>query len=187
GALWDEFSNDGNHDRRNLLARSGVSLGIGAGLGVVLSRSPLIGGAVVAAGSLYYGLKLSSGVTAVLGRAWDADTDSERQLLVTEASHKMGREAASMLETAPAMAIGGGAGVWASRRVAALDRMAFKVTEAAEFPMRAGLPEKLHWVGPGTERLPKTLLKPDGSLDILQLSEMLAKRHPWQRAEVIRS
>jgi hypothetical protein len=142
---------------------------------------------VLAAGTLYYGLKMSSGITSVLGRAWDADTDSARQLLVNEASTKMGREAATMLETAPAMAVGGGAGVWASRRVAALDRLAFKVTEKVEFPMRAGVPEKLHWWGPGTERLPKTLLKLDGNLDILQLSEMLAKRHPWERVEVIRS
>jgi len=186
-ALWDEVSNDWNHDRRNLLARSGVSLAIGAGLGVVLSRSPLIGGGVVAAGTLYYGLKMASGITSVLGRAWDADTDSARQLLVSEASHKLGREAATVLETAPTVALGGGAGVWASRRVSALDRLAFKVTEAAEFPVRAGVPEKLHWIGPGTENLPKTLLKPDGNLDILQLSEMLAKRHPWGRVEVSRS
>ncbi len=187
GAIWDEVANDWNNDRRNLLTRAGVSVGMGAGFGVLLSRSPLLGGTVVAAGTAYFGLKLASGVTPVMGRAWDADTDSERQALVAEASSKIGREGATLLETAPGLAVGGGAGIWASRRVAALDRMAFKVTEVAEFPARQMIPEKLHWVGPGTERLPKTLLKPDGRVDMFQLSELLAKRHPWQSVEVIRS
>jgi hypothetical protein len=187
GAVWDELRRDWNEDRGNLLKRAGSSAGIGAGLGVVLSRSPVLGGAVLAAGSLYYGLRVASGIGSVVDRAWDADTESERKLLVQEAAYKVGREGATTLETMPAFMAGGGAGIWASRRVAALDRLAFKVTEAAEFPARRLVPEKLSWIGPGSERLPKTLMRPDGALDVFKLSEILAARHPWKNVEVIRS
>ncbi|MBI4533232.1 MAG: hypothetical protein HY711_04725 [Candidatus Melainabacteria bacterium] len=187
GAIWEEICNDWQHDRHNLLKREGCALGVGAGLGVLLSRSPVLGGVALAVPTFAYGLGMASAVTSVLGRAWDANTQASRQALVSETTSKLAREGATTLETMPALILGGGAGVWASRRVYALDRLAFGVTEAAEFPARSLIPERLSWVGPGTKKLSSTLLMADGSFDALKLSELLASQHPWQGVEVARA
>jgi len=182
-AVWDEITNDCKNDRAGLELRAGISFVIGLGSGIALARSPVLGKCVFGTVGVYQSLRMASSVASVMGRAWDADSDQQRQSLVAEARASLAREGATALETLPTFAAGGAAGGFAARRVGVLDRFAYRVAEKVELPMR----DTLMFVGPGTERLPKTLMGSDSQLDVLTLSEMLSQRHPWMGIEEARA
>lgn len=186
-AIWDELSDDFQKDYKNLLKREAASLGIGAAGGLILSRSQILGRAFVAIPAAYFGLKMAHAATSVVGRAWDADSEAERDSLVSEASRSLGREAATTIETMPAFLAGGAAGMAVGRNSRHLDRLAFAVAESAEFRLRGLLPERVHWRGPGTEKLPASIVGADGQVNMVRLTELLAERHSWSGVEVGRS
>lgn len=176
-AVWEELKKDFTHsDRRgDLVTREAASFGFAAAATLALQRVPSFAKVGLGALGTLQALRLGSGVFGVMGDAWSADSDEKRNALVRKATGSFSREAASVVETTPAFLLGGGAGVLAGRRVAALDNMAFRVSD------------KVSWVGPGTERLPSSLLTKEGNINILGLSQELAAKHEWAGAEVGRS
>lgn len=175
-AIWDELRKDFSApERGNLIQRELAYGGAGLGIGVLLHRTPGFARFGLGALAAVQGLRIIGAVGSVAGRAWDADEDWQRKALVDEATRKLGTEGASIVESTPAMIFGGVAGGALSRRVAVLDAAAFRTAD------------KISFIGPGTEKMPKGLMKPDGRLDIVALSQQLAERHPWKGVEVGRS
>jgi hypothetical protein len=177
GAIWDELRKDfTQEDRRDgLIKREAGAFTFAAGAALALQRVPSFAKLGLGALGAYQGLRLVSGFTGIVGDAWNADSEQQRKALVNRATGTFSREAATVLETTPAFLVGGGAGVMAGRRMAALDNMAFRVAD------------RTSWIGPRTEKLPTSLLTKDGGVNMIGLSRELAARHEWAGAEVGRS
>ncbi len=204
GAVWDEIKKDWQNHRTKLLAKEGVSLALGIGAGLALARSPFMVKGVLGALGIYQGCQLLSSAGAVAGRAWHADTDASRRLLVNEATAGISTAGAGILETTPTFLLGGGVSAFAGSRFAATRGLALSVREQINDPLhynwqqgtaaggrlaREAVPtavrERLAWLGPGTRQLPESLLAADGKINILETARLMKEMHPWRETETL--
>lgn len=187
----DSFFNEVNKDWHSgrLAATVGLTAVTGAGIEMTLAHSPvLLKSAVGLAGLAYLGYQAyqhTGDVANYFGNAWDATTDQQRNQVATAAGLTIGREGATFAEGTLGFGIGGIAGKIAVNNVPAIEQFAFKVTNRAEFAARTAVPEQVWFKGPGSMRLSEDLVKPNGNINALRLSEVL--NQPYRGVEVGRS
>ncbi len=203
-AVWKEISNDWNNQSGKLLAKEGIALGLGVGTGIALARSPFLAKGVLGALLAYQGYDLGSKLTSLAGRAWHADSAIDRLMLSSQATTGVSRALADVAETTPAFMFGGGAGMYAGRKFSATNSFALSVRERLNDPAQFGfgkitssigegardlIPaatrERFAYFGSGSEKLPTTLMAADGKLNLLELSKLMAERHPWIERETL--
>lgn len=203
GAIWDEVKNDWQHHRGKMLTKEGISLAVGVGTGIALSRSSFLVKGVLGLLAGYQGYHLLSSTGAVIGRAWHADSERYQHALAREATVGLSKAGADLLETTPAFMLGGGVGMLAGGRFGATRTMALTMREHVNNPLESGcermasavaqspkalglaaaelvpgsLRERCAWVGPGTRQLPASLLSADGKINILETSKIMADLH----------
>ncbi len=201
-AIWDDIAGDWKNHRGALLEKGAISAAAGLGLGVLLSRSNFLVGGVLTGLAVAQGVDAGRSAFSLMGKAWGADSAARRDLLARQAIAGIGRCGADALETSTGFLAGGGAGIMLSRQFGATDALALAVRDRINDPARyrfeqSGsavghslknvLPDSLRdraaFIGPGTERLPAALVAADGKVDVLNLSRILADKHPWTESE----
>lgn len=170
-ALSDDWEN-----HKGTLARRGVmSLGIGLGSGILMARSPALAKVGLGALGIYQVGRFSMAARTSLADAWNARSQTQLSLIACRATTALGHESALMVETLPGVIAGGAGGMALGRRVRMLSQISGRVADRVAF------------LGPGVDRLPSHLLSQEGKLNAIELSEILASKHPWQGAEIGRS
>ncbi len=203
-AVWKEIGEDWNKNCGKLLTKEGLSLGLGAATGIALARSPFLAKGVLGALFAYQGYDVGTKLFSLAGRAWDTDSPIDRQILSQHATKGISRALADVAETTPAFMLGGGAGMYAGRRFSATNNFALSVRDRLNDPAQysvgklnaaieegaanlipAATRERWAFGGPGSERLPAKLMTENGKLDLLDLSRLMAERHPWIERETL--
>jgi hypothetical protein len=182
----DEVSNDWHSGQ--FAKTVGLTAAAGVGLEVATARSPLLFGAVALAGAGYLGYQAIKGVCgagSLLYNGWGASTEQQRTDLSQQYGAPLGKDAAGLFEGGLGFGLGGFSGKLAVDNIPAVERLSFAVTRKVEFPVRALMPESAMFRLPGSMNLGPELVKPNGNINALGLSERL--NQPYTGVEVGRS
>lgn len=192
-ALYNQLSDDMRNPGK-LATTFGVSTAAGFGMTALLSKAPKVGGIVVAGVAGYEALRYGSHGLDFIGRAADANTDFQRKQLVDRYSKGLAREGATMIEATPGMLVGGSLAVKAVgmpnsyKAVGSLiERNTPQSIKNASAAGKEFVAEQWAFRGPGKMQLPSNILHTDGKVNVLDLGEFLAPKHPWQGVETGRS
>ncbi|MBY0552622.1 MAG: hypothetical protein K2W95_35395 [Candidatus Obscuribacterales bacterium] len=182
GSIGTELADDWNNHRGELLTKTAISAGIGLGTAVLLSRSPVLAKGITG----LLGLSAAIGGTAytgrLLGKAWNADSQEQREDLVASAAKDLGRVGAELIETTPGFIGGTVGGLALTNRIAALEAISLRVREGVDFRVRTMVPERLHYIGPDA-RTVSGVGNGKGTIDLLRATEEIAARNPWRGVE----
>ena len=192
-ALYNQLSDDMQNSSK-LATTVGVSTAAGFGITALLSKAPKVGGFVVAGMAGYEALRYGSHGLDFIGQAADANSDSQRKQLVDRYSKGLAREGATMIEATPGMLLGGSLAVKAVgmpnsyKAVGSLiERNTPQAVKNATATGKEFVAEQWAFRGPGKMQLPSNILHADGKVNVLDLGELLAPKHPWQGVETGRS
>ncbi len=191
--LYDEVAKD-LQDPKKMLTLAAVSTGVGYGTTALLAKYPKVGG-VAAAGLCGYQLyRYGSETINFLSEAGDASTDYQRRMLAERASYGLARESAMLIEGTPGALAGG---YLATRTFGtpplykaigrAADKAVGKPVSKASTAAKEFVSEQWAFRGPGNMDIPPNIFHKEGTVNVLELSEMLAARHPWKGVETGRS
>lgn len=168
-AFYDEISRDLHHPAE-LLAHVASGVAVGA-VGTVLLKCKPVAVAAATLGLAWQGYEAYNSFSTFAGKASHATTEQAREQLAQASSHNLGRSLATFTEATPGMVVGG----WAASR-------AFGAP-----PLYTGIRDKAAFIGPGTERLPASIISSEGKFDALEVSRIFGEKHSWQGVETGRS
>lgn len=185
--IYDEIANDLStpEGRVRLGLTAGTSTAIGFGGTALLAKAPKVGAVILGGAALYQGYRYVSNALDFMSEAGDANDEYSQRLLVERASHGLARESATMIESTPGLIVGGVvasktvgvpklyqdiAGV-ASNKVGTPIKQAYRTSRVGEF-----VNEQWAFRGPGGMRLSSTVIKENGQVNVLEISEMIGRR-----------
>lgn len=185
-AFYDEISRDIKEHPADALTRVAGGAAIGA-VGTVLLKSQKVALVAAVAGIGWQGYEAASSLTGFVKKAANADNDSARQRLADTSAYNLGRSLTNFTEAAPGMVLGGYAVSRAFGAPPIYNRIGNAVEEKLVFPVK----DRLAFVGPGSERVPLSLVTKDlqgkATVDVLELSRILGEKHPWRGIETGRT
>ncbi len=181
-AFYDEISRDIREHPADVLTRGAAGVAIGA-VGTVLLKNQKVALVAAVAGIGWQGYEAATSLSGFVKKAANADTDNAREHLASTSAHNLGRSLTNFAETAPGMAIGGYAASRAFGAPPIYNRIGKAVDEKIILPVK----DRVAFVGPGSERLPLSLVSKDvqgkATVDVLELSRIMGEKHPWKGVE----
>ncbi len=181
-AFYDELSRDLKERPAEVLTRAAGGAAIGA-VGTVLLKFPKVATAVTFAGLAWQGYEAFDTFSSFASKASGASTESERHQLAQVSSHNLGRSLTNFTEAAPGMVLGG----WGASKVFGAPPVYGRIGRAVEDKVIMPVKDRVAFIGPGTERLPASILKSEGRIDILEVSRILGEKHAWKGVETGRT
>ncbi len=191
--LYDEVAKD-LQDPKKMLTLAAVSTGVGYGSTALLAKFPKAGGVALAGVAGYQVYRYGANTLGFLSEAGDASTEYQRRMLAERSSLGLAREGAMLIEGTPGALAGG---YLATRSFGvpplyktigrAADKAVLKPASKAGTAAKEFVYEQWAFRGPGNMDLPANILHKEGTVNVLELSEMLAARHPWKGVETGRS
>ncbi|CAN5573984.1 hypothetical protein BH11CYA1_BH11CYA1_20820 [soil metagenome] len=181
-AFYDEISRDISQRPADALTRVAGGAAIGA-VGTVLLKNQKVALVAAVAGLSWQGYEAVSSLSGFVSKAAVADNDAARERLAAVSSHNLGRSLTNFTESAPGMLLGG----YGASRAFGAPPLYGRIGSAVEEKMIMPVRDRLAFVGPGSERLPASLLGKDlqgkATVDALELSRILGEKHPWKGVE----
>ncbi len=181
-AFYDELSRDIKERPAEALTRVAGGAAIGA-VGTVLLKFPKVATAVTFAGLAWQGYEAVDTFSSFAKKASGASTESERSKLAQASSHNLGRSLTNFTEAAPGMVLGG----WGASKAFGAPPVYGRIGRAVEDKIIMPVKDRVAFIGPGTERLPASILKGEGKIDMLEVSRILGEKHSWKGIETGRT
>ncbi|MBZ0187458.1 MAG: hypothetical protein K8F91_14520, partial [Candidatus Obscuribacterales bacterium] len=174
GRLIDEVMNDLVNNPGEVATKALVSGIVGYQGLRLMSKAPKVGGVVALGLGAWqlgrYGLETAG----FIGEARHADTAIERGQLIERGSKAVAHEGALLVETMPGLLVGGKLAL--NKYGAPPLRTALAETRQTAFELYA-------FRGPGSSRVPASVINKDGTVDLLQLSQGFARNNAWTGVE----
>jgi len=181
-AFYEELSRDLKERPADVLTRAAGGAAIGA-VGTVLLKFPKVATAVTLVGLGWQGYEAVDSFSSFAHKASGASTDAERSKLAHVSSQNLGRSLTNFTEAAPGMVIGG----WGASKAFGAPPVYGRIGRAVEDKIIMPVKDRVAFIGPGTERLPASILKGEGKIDMLEVSRILGEKHAWKGIETGRT
>ncbi|MBS1997083.1 MAG: hypothetical protein JSS86_12255 [Cyanobacteria bacterium SZAS LIN-2] len=177
-AFINELADDFSKRTSQVVAHFAEGVAVGA-VGTAVLKIPKVAPAVAALGLLYTGYKAYEGGSEFVASATKADTEAQREQLSRTTAHNLGSGLAAFVESAPGMALGG----YGISRAFGAPALYSRIGNAVENSVLAPTREAYAFRGPGSIKIPSSLVSGEGEFDALAVSKVLAQRHPWTGVE----
>ncbi|MBK9143477.1 MAG: hypothetical protein IPM23_13325 [Candidatus Melainabacteria bacterium] len=178
GKLFDEVYSDVTERPGEVAGKAAVSGVVGYQAMKAMTRFPKVGTVVALGLGAWqlgrYGLETAG----FMDRARNADTRSARDALIDSGSTSLAREGTLLIETLPGAMAGSSLAV---RRYGApqIGRALAETRQTAS--------EIYAFYGPGSSRIPGSLVTREGNVDLIKLAGSFGQKNPWTGVETAQS